>query len=286
MNGVSVKVYGKINLSLKVCGIESGYHILDTVMASISVFDVVSVCPRSDGEFTVTFNETSDGANSNAMKAALLFAEAFGGCGADIRITTGIPSGAGLGGSSADAAGVIRALAKLRDVNENDETLVKIAAKVGSDVPYMLFGGYARLVGIASGVSRFAASSGAKILLAGKGAVNTGECFRAFDEGKTAGTRPDNDELIAALTAGNAEKAADNYINELQPYAMALNPGVSEAIAIMKEAGLTACMTGSGSYSFGLGKEIALATAETALKACGFDVIRAVILPRGVEFIG
>ena len=55
MNSVSVKVYGKINLSLGVRGSENGYHILDTVMASISVFDVVSVCPRNDDEIAVTF---------------------------------------------------------------------------------------------------------------------------------------------------------------------------------------------------------------------------------------
>lgn len=285
MNEVSVKVYGKINLSLKVCGTANGYHILDTVMASINVFDVVSVCSGKGNEFTVTFNETAGGVNSNAMKAAVLMRETFGIGGADIKIITGIPSGAGLGGSSADAAGVILALARLNGIDETDERLAGIAAKVGSDVPYMLSGGFARLVGTGTGVNRFTASAGQKVLLAGKGTVNTGECFRAFDEGKFAGSTPDNDELIAALKDGDFECASQNFINELQPYASVLNRGVSETIAVMKDCGLHACMTGSGSYSFGFGDDRAMRNAGNELKNRGFDVLFAEIVPSGIEFI-
>ena len=186
MNSVSVKVYGKINLSLGVRGSENGYHILDTVMASISVFD---------------------GSGSNAMKAALLTQAAFCTGGADIKITTGIPSGAGLGGSSADAAGVIRAMIKAFGAAADEEISEKIAASVGSDVPYMLTGGYARLTGTATGLTRFGAPCGGKILLTGKGKVDTGECFRAFDNGIKGKERPDNDRLIAALTRGDVTAA-------------------------------------------------------------------------------
>lgn len=285
MDEVSVRIYGKINLSLKAGGTVNGYHVLDTVMASISVFDVVSVCPGKDNEFTVTFGETADGANSNAMKAAVLMRETFGIGGADIKITTGIPSGAGLGGSSADAAGVILALARLNGINETDERLARIAAKVGSDVPYMLSGGFARLVGTGTGVNRFAAPAGQKVLLAGKGTVNTGECFRAFDERKFTGSAPDNDKLIAALKNGDFNRASLNFINQLQPYASVLNPGISDAITVMKDCGLCACMTGSGSYSFGIGGDRAMRNAGKELKNRGFAVLFAGIVPSGIEFI-
>lgn len=285
MDEVSVKVYGKINLSLKVCGTANGYHILDTVMASINVFDVVSVCPLPENEFSVTFDKTVDGANSNAMKAAVLMRETFGIGGAEVKITTGIPSGAGLGGSSADAAGVILALTRLNGIDETDERLAVIAAKVGSDVPYMLSGGFARLIGTGTGVNRFTAPAGQKILLAGKGTVNTGECFRAFDEGKFSGITPDNDELIAALKDGDLNRASRNFINELQPYASVLNRDVSNAIAVMKDCGLRACMTGSGSYSFGFGDDSAMRNAGKELKDRGFDVLVAEIVTSGIEFI-
>lgn len=285
MGEISVKVYGKINLSLKVCGTANGYHILDTVMASINVFDVVSVCPLPENEFTVTFDGTVDGANSNAMKAAVLIRETFGIGGADVKITTGIPSGAGLGGSSADAAGVILALARLNGIDEADERLADIAAKVGSDVPYMLSGGFVRLVGTGTGVNRFTAPVGRKVMLAGKGTVNTGECFREYDEGKFAGDAPDNDELITALKNGDFDRASRNFINELQPYASVLNRGVSETIAVMKGCGLHACMTGSGSYSFGFGDDLAMQNAGKELENRGFDVLFAEIVPSGIEFI-
>lgn len=285
MNSVSVKVYGKINLSLGVRGSENGYHILDTVMASISVFDVVSVCPRNDDEITVTFDGNRDGSGSNAMKAALLTQAAFCTGGADIKITTGIPSGAGLGGSSADAAGVIRAMIKAFGAAADEEISEKIAASVGSDVPYMLTGGYARLTGTATGLTRFGAPCGGKILLTGKGKVDTGECFRAFDNGIKGKERPDNDRLIAALARGDVTAANGELINELMPAATSLNPTIAEAIAVMRAHGLKASMTGSGAYSFGLGRGEDMKAAETELKARGFNAFIAELVPSGIEFI-
>ena len=219
------------------------------------------------------------------MKAALLTQATFCTGGADIKITTGIPSGAGLGGSSADAAGVIRAMIKAFGAAADEEISEKIAASVGSDEPYMLTGGYARLTGTATGLTRFGAPCGGKILLTGKGKVDTGECFRAFDNGIKGKERPDNDRLIAALTRGDVTAANGELINELMPAATSLNPTIAEAIAVMRAHGLKASMTGSGAYSFGLGRGEDMKAAETELKARGFNAFIAELVPSGIEFI-
>ena len=105
-------------------------------------------------------------------------------------------------------------------------------------MPYMLTGGYARLTGTATGLTRFGAPCGGKILLTGKGKVDTGECFRAFDNGIKGKERPDNDRLIAALTRGDVTAANGELINELMPAATSLNPTIAEAIAVMRALGL------------------------------------------------
>ena len=115
--------------------------------------------------------------------------------------------------------------------------------------------------------------------------MDTGECFRAFDDGIKSKERPDNDRLIAALTRGDVTAANGELINELMPAATSLNPTIAEAIAVMRAHGLKASMTGSGAYSFGLGRGEDMKAAETELKARGFNAFIAELVPSGIEFI-
>ena len=246
MDSVKVKVYAKINLSLNV-GFKDGlYHDLDTVMTSVDLYDVVSVVKRTDKNINVSFNGKKV-ASSNAMKAALLLQNRYNTEGADIFVQSGIPSGGGLGGSSADAAAVIRATDVLYGLSLKESDMIDIGIKIGSDVPYMLFGGYARLRGKGEFFTRFEGPEG-KVLVSGMGSVNTAECFKR----------------------GSFNDCGKYFLNALSAAAETLNPHIGKIKEIMRVSGLDACMTGSGAYVFGAGKEGDLLKAAEKLKEAGY----------------
>lgn len=275
---MKVKVYAKINLSLNCCGVENGFHRLDTVMASVDIADVISVLPRADKTVTVTFSSGLLGEKSNAFKAATLMVEKANCLGADIFIEQNIPSGAGLGGSSADSAGVIRAMAKLYKIDEKMQ--VEIAKSIGSDVPYMLKGGFARLKGTHTGLEYFDAIGG-EVLLYGSGSVNTGECFALFDASGTSGVASDNEALIASIKSKGIINARKHFSNALFLSASTLNPEIARVKSAMERAGLSACMTGSGSFVFGVGTDEELSKGQELLP----NAKRVKIVNSGIEFI-
>ena len=268
MDSVKVKVYAKINLSLNV-GFKDGlYHDLDTVMTSVDLYDVVSVVKRTDKNINVSLNGKKV-ASSNAMKAALLLQNRYNTEGADIFVQSGIPSGGGLGGSSADAAAVIRATDVLYGLSLKESDMIDIGIKIGSDVPYMLFGGYARLRGKGEFFTRFEGPEG-KVLVSGMGSVNTAECFKRFDLQNKQGFLSDNDAFLRELKRGSLNDCGKYFLNALSAAAETLNPHIGKIKEIMRGSGLDACMTGSGAYVFGAGKEGDLLKAAEKLKEAGY----------------
>ena len=150
MNYIRVRSYAKINLSLDVLGVRDGYHLIDSVVTTIDICDIIAVKKRKDELVSITMrgmgSEDIPYERNNAVKAAEAFISAYSTTGADITVWKNIPMGAGLGGSSADAAGVLNALGALYGVD--DAVGIKaIADSLGSDTGYMLTGGYARISG-------------------------------------------------------------------------------------------------------------------------------------------
>lgn len=268
MDSVKVKVYAKINLSLNV-GFKDGlYHDLNTVMTSVDLYDVVSVVKRTDKNINVSLNGKKV-ESSNAMKAALLLQNRYNTEGADIFVQSGIPSGGGLGGSSADAAAVIRATDVLYGLSLKESDMIDVGIKIGSDVPYMLFGGYARLRGKGEFFTRFEGPEG-KVLVSGMGSVNTAECFKRFDLQNKQGFLSDNDAFLRELKRGSFNDCGKYFLNALSAAAETLNPHIGKIKEIMRVSGLDACMTGSGAYVFGAGKEGDLLKAAEKLKEAGY----------------
>ena len=117
MATVRQKSYAKINLTLKVTGAEGGFHTLDSVVASVDLYDLIVLKKRRDKLVSITMHgcgsEQIPFESNNAVKAAESFINEFDTCGADITVYKNIPMGLGLGGSSADSAGVLNGLARL-----------------------------------------------------------------------------------------------------------------------------------------------------------------------------
>lgn len=252
MKTVSVSAYAKVNFTLDILGREGGYHLLDSLVSTVSLFDSVTATARTDGKTTVSF--TGVGAEgipprNNALRAAEAFSDAFSMAGADITIDRKIPVGAGLGSSSADAAGVLRALAALHGISDTVR-LKAIADSLGSDTGYLLTGGWTRMTGRGEQIAPIADMPALSLLLLIPSAgVSTPQCFAAFD--RCAETfSPLTEKAIDCLRREGA-KGAHAFGNALTRAAEELNPEVavllSEA-AKLSEYGFG--MTGSGSACY------------------------------------
>lgn len=141
----------KINLSLHVLGKRpDGYHDLASVMQKISIYDELTFsrldvgiklcCPRTD--------LPTDGKNLVYRAARAIFQHAGYTGGVEIVLTKRIPSAAGLGGGSSDAAATLVALNDLCSLNVSQSDLLKLGAKLGADVPFFVFGSRAFATGI------------------------------------------------------------------------------------------------------------------------------------------
>ncbi|MBQ5591309.1 MAG: 4-(cytidine 5'-diphospho)-2-C-methyl-D-erythritol kinase [Clostridia bacterium] len=146
---MNVKCNAKINLCLAVKSKrDDGYHILDSVMQSIDLFDTLNI-KKADTISVICSKSEFSGEKNIAFSAAKAFFDYTGiSGGAEIYIEKGIPDAGGLGGGSSDAAGVILALDKIYNTNLKLDDLIKIGVLVGADVPFCIIGGTARVGGI------------------------------------------------------------------------------------------------------------------------------------------
>ncbi len=147
---LKIKAAAKINLSLDIVGVrEDGYHLLETVMQSVDLFDEISIT-LTDKEISVISSNTDLGnKNDIAYRAAEIYLNEINSQkGVNINIQKNIPLSAGLGGGSADAAAVILGLNKLFGNPLNMKKMTELALKIGADVPYFLYGGTVLVSGI------------------------------------------------------------------------------------------------------------------------------------------
>ncbi len=147
---LKIKAAAKINLSLDIVGVrEDGYHLLETIMQSVDLFDEISISLTNESISVISSNADLGDKNDIAYRAAELFLKEIGSDkGVEITINKNIPLSAGLGGGSADAAAVILGLNKLFGNPINTKKLTELALKIGADVPYFLYGGTVLVSGI------------------------------------------------------------------------------------------------------------------------------------------
>lgn len=254
MKTVKIKSYAKINLTLQIDGIENGYHLLDSLVANIDLYDYLVVKKKKGKLSSVTMkgmgSESIPPEKNNALKAAEAFSKRFQTEGVDVTVYKNIPIGAGLGGSSADVVGVLNAMAKLYKVTDRNALKV-LADELGSDTGYMLNGGFARIRGRGEIVEGFPIKTKLHfLLLCPSSFISAGDCYRKYDElPHTLALRPDfTAECIRALQSEDKNGVGRYLMNDLYPPAIALNTDVEKAY---EEAAsfspLGTVMTGSGS---------------------------------------
>lgn len=252
---VRLRAFAKVNLSLNIVGknVERGMHELDSVMMSVDVFDTVTVTERADENITVRFIGADIGADNTAYKAANAVYDIIGGCGWDIVVEKGIPVGAGLGGSSADGAAVLRGLDVMYRLPACGVDMRKVALSVGSDVPFMLTGGLARVRGV--GEDLFFIENKLRLFMVGlmAGEVSTAAAYKKFDElySDCKFCPTDTAALCDMLLAGDA-RATEHFGNALYAPAVDLLPEIENNARLLNGCGATVNLTGSGGMVIGV----------------------------------
>lgn len=285
----SMDVNAKINLSLNIDGFDekTNKHIVQTVMAKVDIYDTVTVtCRHDDGDIYVNFvNGNSfvdcnniDKVDNTAYKMAKLMQTKYRLCGFDIDIVKGIPIKSGLGGSSADAAGVFNCIKYIFDMDINHNTMYELASQIGADVPFLCTDySYAyqddrnkSLAELTSNLPKF----NLIVLSIGDG-ISSKQCFEKFgqiyhpvrkfiasnDHALIHSIVEMFDTTMATTDSQQQKNAVDkrliliskNIQNALYEPALAINPKIADSIKLLKECGATAInMTGSGSACYGI----------------------------------
>jgi 4-diphosphocytidyl-2-C-methyl-D-erythritol kinase len=139
---MTIDAPAKVNLTLRVLGRrDDGFHEIETLMAPITLADRLEISLRSEQSIRLTCTDPSVPSDPSnlAHRAAAAFANHSGlKFGVDIHIEKNIPHGAGLGGGSSDAAAVLVALDRLLTTKMPAEKLERIAAAMGSDIPFFV----------------------------------------------------------------------------------------------------------------------------------------------------
>lgn len=243
----------KLNLTLHVVGRRAdGYHLIESQMVPIAVFDTLEVRLRP-GPATVELvvegrGGVPEGADNLVARAASLFLERTG-CAArvDLRLAKVIPVGAGLGGGSSDAAAVLRVLNAMLDRPIGADCLSEWALELGADVPFFLACRPSQVSGIGEVVSRLFDWPTAPLVVAFRGlGVATAAVYARFDAPLTS---PVADSTIPDFPS----QGRFHLRNDLEGAACQLDSGISRLKEELIAHGATAAgMSGSGSAVFGL----------------------------------
>lgn len=241
------EAHAKINLLLNVLGRRpDGYHELCTIMHAIDLCDTVTLEPAKEVSVVA---DVPLPARSAALRAAEAYRATAGTDGARISIRARIPSEAGLGSSSADAAAVLSGMQALYGALSEEE-LFALAARTGADVPFCLAGGCALCEGIGERLTPLPAVPLDLLIVKGARGVSTKALFEALALPLPAG---DAGAAVAALRAGDRRALAQRVFNALAAPASGFAPEIPEFTARLRAHGaLAACMTGSGSAVFGV----------------------------------
>lgn len=250
--------FAKINLTLDVTGKRpDGYHDIKSVMQTISIRDDIEIDVDTDKEWELSCTDDSipcDGRNL-AWKAAEVYFSATGKSttGLAIRITKRIPSQAGLGGGSADAAAVLRALNRHYDNPLSILALAELGAQVGSDVPFCVLCGTAMVEGRGERLRKLPDMPDCCFVVCKPPfSSSTPELYKKLDESVIA-RRPNNQAMESALLAGDLEKVAENVWNVFDPIVTQDHLELNYIKSIFNSYGSIAQqMTGSGSAVFAI----------------------------------
>ncbi|MCL2578922.1 MAG: 4-(cytidine 5'-diphospho)-2-C-methyl-D-erythritol kinase [Oscillospiraceae bacterium] len=256
MDKITLLAPAKLNLTLDITGLlPNDYHALDSTMVSIDLCDTLTLSRTGSGVRLACDDPYLPAGRDNLIiKAATAFFLATGiqPGGLEMSLSKQIPTQAGLAGGSADAAAALVGLNHLYATGLSDSALAEIGLTVGSDIPFCLMGGMARVNGQGELLAPLSIPPGEAVFLIAKPArgVSTRDAFAQYDR-LNQKPPPQTDAMLTALSAGRWEDVGPAMSNGFE--AAVPVPEVSEIkAAIQSHDCLGVCMTGSGSAVAGL----------------------------------
>jgi 4-diphosphocytidyl-2-C-methyl-D-erythritol kinase len=253
---IILKAPAKINLFLEIKNKrEDGYHKLETIMQTVSLYDELSFEFTDKNIFLECDNKILPEDSTNIVyKAAMAFHDYFKiNKGVKIYLKKIIPMGAGLGGGSSDAAATLAALAKLYNVKANKKELEQIAHKLGADVPFFLTGGTALCEGIGDIITPLKTIKNLNVILVNPGfGTTTAGIYKKVKFPLTK--RAEITKIKTQIGNGsfNTNEAFSCCFNRLEDFVLTDYPEITKIKDVLRTTGCVSLMSGSGSTVFGL----------------------------------
>lgn len=251
---MKLKAYGKVNITLDVVGKrEDGYHLLEMIMQTVDLYDVISIDRAKEG-INLSCNKAyipTDERNL-AYKAARLFMETYNvKSGVKIGIEKNIPVAAGMAGGSCNAAAVLKGLNEFFEINAPIEALRELGLKIGADVPYCIEGGTALCKGIGEDITPLKPFKNHIIVLVKPSfGVSTKEVYGAIDINKI-NKHPETNKIIEAMERNDLRFVSCGMKNVLENVTIRKHRilrGIKEEMILNGAMG--ALMSGSGPTIF------------------------------------
>jgi len=273
---VTIKAPAKINLALDTLyKREDNFHEVEMVMTTVDLADYVTVMTLEKDEIIITTNKFTLPLNEKnlAYRAAKLFKVHFNiQKGVAIYIKKQIPVAAGLAGGSSNAAATLKALRELWSVECSLDELAQLGAKLGSDVPFCVYGGTALATGRGENLKLI--SSPPKcwvILIKPRIGVSTKEIYEALDTSKSQ--RLDIKGMLECIEKKDYEGICSRLGNSLEEVTFSRYPIVAEIKKKLIQFGADGVlMSGSGPTVFALvRKEYKLRRIINSINGCFRD---------------
>lgn len=248
---IEKKAYAKINLTLEVGDKRpDGYHLLTSVMARITLADLVRVSERESGIAFCSTDKTIPQDSNLCTRIAEGYFKVRGlQGGAEIFLENHIPTASGMGGGSADAAAVLEALEELYG-RLDGETRHSLALSIGADVPYCLEKKPCLCTGIGDICTplKCASLDGLWLTVSKKGEkLSTGKVYSDLDAIEKESTSHDHNAVIKALEKGDVRALATATFNDFERVVLPSSPEVEAERERLLEAGaINVTMSGAG----------------------------------------
>ncbi len=252
---VKTEAHAKVNLTLEVLGKrDDGYHDIVSIMQTIDLHDSVTLTPS--GDVTLTCDDPELSRDDNLALVAARKLREFAGVDRGVAITLEkrIPVSAGLGGGSSDAAAVLNGLNRLWDLDLELAELERIAAQVGSDVPYFLSGGTALVQGRGDHVVPLAQAKIQWMVVVSPETDMENKTARLYGQiGQSDHTRGVLTHKLAGRIRGGGDAPAQFFFNVFEPYAGKVFPEYAATREAFRSVGaMGILMSGAGPSMFAL----------------------------------
>ena len=251
------KAQAKINLTLDVLGKRpDGYHEVEMVMQTVDLSDHLTFTETERDEIVLSCTAPYIPLDQRNLvyQAALLVKQTYGvHKGIRIHIDKRIPVAAGLAGGSSDAAATLRGLNRVWNLGQTLDQLAELGAKIGSDVPFCIYGGTAIARGRGEQIEHLPKVAPTWVVLVKPPiAVSTADVYGRLRL-KEIEQHPDTQSMVAALQTGDVREISARLGNVLESVTFKMHPEVERLKQqLLKFGAQGALMSGSGPTVFAL----------------------------------